>query len=195
MSALLEVRRLAIPDVIELLPKRFGDHRGYLSEVYNRQRFAAETGVAIDFIQINQSLSAEKATLRGLHFQAPPFAQTKLVVAVTGAAFDVAVDIRRGSPTYGKWVSVTLSSEKGNQVLVPAGFAHGFLTLEPDTIMQYQVDNPYSPTHEGGIRWDDPAIGINWPKAAAVPTLSERDAAFPPLGEIETPFRVGETRP
>jgi len=195
VSALLEVRRLAIPDVIELLPKRFGDHRGYLSEVYNRQRFAAETGVAIDFMQINQSLSAEKATLRGLHFQAPPFAQAKLIVAVTGAAFDVAVDMRRGSPTYGKWFSVTLSSENGNQVLVPAGFAHGFLTLAPDTIMQYQVDNPYSPTHEGGIPWDDPALAINWPIGAVVPTLSKRDAAFPPLGEIETPFRVEETRP
>ena len=195
MSALLEARRLAIPDVIELMPKRFGDHRGYLSEVYNKQRFAAETGVVIDFMQVNQSLSAEKATLRGLHFQAPPFAQAKLIVAVTGAAFDVAVDMRRGSPTYGKWVSVTLSSEKGNQVLVPAGFAHGFLTLAPDTIMQYQVDNPYSPTHEGGIRWDDPALAINWPIGAVVPTLSKRDAAFPPLGEIETPFRVEETRP
>jgi dTDP-4-dehydrorhamnose 3,5-epimerase len=188
VSALLEVRRLAIPDVLELLPKRFGDHRGYLSEVYNKQRFAAETGVAIEFMQINQSLSVEKGTLRGLHFQAPPFAQAKLVVAVSGAAFDVAVDLRRGSPTFGKWVSVVLSSAKGNQVLVPAGFAHGFLTLEPDTIMQYQVDNPYSPKHEGGVRWDDPALGIHWPKTTAAPTLSDRDAEFPPLGEIKTPF-------
>ena len=135
---MLEVRRLAIPDVIELLPKRFGDHRGYLSEVYNRQRFTTETGVAIDFIQINQSLSAEARCARP-HFR-PALRAKKLVVAVTGAAYDVAVDIRRDSRTYGKWVSVTLSSEKQIKIL-PAG---RLPDLEPDTIMQYQ-DNPYSP--------------------------------------------------
>jgi dTDP-4-dehydrorhamnose 3,5-epimerase len=194
VSALLEVRRLAIPDVIELVPKRFGDDRGYLSEVYNKQRFAEETGLAIDFIQINQSFSVGTATLRGLHFQAPPFAQTKLVAAVTGAAFDVAVDIRQGSPTFGKWAAVTLSSEKGNQVLVPAGFAHGFLTLAPGTIMQYQVDSPYSPRHDGGVRWDDPALAIDWPRGGAIPTLSKRDSAFPRLSEITSPFKFGELR-
>jgi dTDP-4-dehydrorhamnose 3,5-epimerase len=107
---------------------------------------------------------------------------------VRGAVFDVAVDIRLKSPTYGKWASALLSAEKGNQILVPAGFAHGFLTLEPDTIVQYQVDNPYAPAQDRGIRWDDPEIGIDWPLAGAVPTLSKRDAVFPRLGEIETPF-------
>jgi dTDP-4-dehydrorhamnose 3,5-epimerase len=194
MSPLLEVLRLAIPDVIELVPKRFGDERGYFSEIYNKQRFAEETGETIDFIQTNQSLSADKATLRGLHFQAPPFAQTKLVWTVRGAVFDVAVDIRRGSPTYGKWASVLLSAERGNQILVPAGFAHGFLTLEPDTIVQYQVDNPYAPAHDRGIRWDDPGIAVSWPLAGAVPTLSKRDAVFPYLDEIETPFRLAGER-
>jgi dTDP-4-dehydrorhamnose 3,5-epimerase len=188
MSALLEVKTLAIAGVLELVPKRFGDDRGYFCEVYNRQRFGEETGTAIGFVQTNQSLSADKATLRGLHFQAPPFAQTKLVWVVRGAVFDVAVDIRLKSPTYGKWASALLSAEKGNQILVPAGFAHGFLTLEPDTIVQYQVDNPYAPAQDRGIRWDDPEIGIDWPLAGAVPTLSKRDAVFPRLGEIETPF-------
>jgi len=188
LSPLLEVRRLAIADVLEIVPKRFGDNRGYFCEVYNQERFAAESGTALRFSQINQSLSAEKATLRGLHFQAPPFAQTKLVWVVRGAVFDVAVDIRAGSPTYGKWASVLLSAESGNQILVPAGFAHGFLTLEPDTIVQYQVDNPYSPDHDRGIRWDDPEIAVAWPLAGAAPTLSKRDAVFPLLAEITTPF-------
>lgn len=189
MSPLLEVRRLAIPEVAELVPKRFGDDRGYFCEIYNQQRFAEATGAAIGFVQTNQSLSADKATLRGLHFQAPPFAQTKLVWVVRGAAFDVAVDIRRGSPSYGKYASVMLSAETGNQILVPAGFAHGFLTLEPDTIVQYQVDNPYAPAHDRGIRWDDPVIAIPWPLAGKGPTLSKRDAVFPRLDEIETPLR------
>jgi dTDP-4-dehydrorhamnose 3,5-epimerase len=191
VNPLLEVRRLAIPEVMELTPKRFGDDRGYFCEVYNQTRFAEETGAAIGFIQTNQSLSAEKATLRGLHFQAPPFAQTKLVWAVRGAAFDVAVDIRLGSPTYGQWVSVSLSAERGNQILVPAGFAHGFLTLEPDTVVQYQVDNPYTPSHDRGIRWDDPSLKIDWPLAGAAPTLSKRDAAFLHLGAMTSPFRYG----
>jgi dTDP-4-dehydrorhamnose 3,5-epimerase len=194
MSPLLEVRRLAIPEVLELVPKRFGDDRGYFCEVYNKQRFAEGTGAAIDFVQTNQSLSADKATLRGLHFQAPPFAQSKLVWVVCGAAFDVAVDIRRDSPTYGKWASVMLSAETGNQILVPAGFAHGFLTLEPDTIVQYQVDRPYTPTHDRGIRWDDPGIAVAWPLAGEAPTLSKRDAVFPRLDEIETPFRFAGER-
>jgi dTDP-4-dehydrorhamnose 3,5-epimerase len=189
MSSLLEVRRLAVADVLELVPKRFGDNRGYFSEIYNQQRLAEESGTVIRFTQINQSLSAEKATLRGLHFQAPPFAQAKLVWVVSGAVFDVAVDIRAGSPTHGKWASVLLSAERGNQVLVPAGFAHGFLTLEPDTIVQYQVDNPYSPDHDRGIRWDDPEIAVAWPLSGAAPTLSKRDAVFPLFAEISTPFR------
>src|SRR6516165_5469400 len=188
MSTLLDVKPLAIADVLELVPKRFGDDRGYFCEVYNKQRFNEETGAAVNFVQTNQSLSADKGTLRGLHFQAPPLAQVKLVWVMRGAVYDVAVDMRSGSPTYGKWASVILSAEKGNQILVPAGFAHGFLTLEPDTIVQYQVDNHYAPAHEGGVRWDDPEIAVAWPLAGADPTLAKRDAAFPRLREIETPF-------
>lgn len=188
MSALLEVVPLAIPGVRELIPRSFGDGRGHFREVYNRKRFGEETGLAIDFVQSNQSWSAAKATLRGLHFQAPPFAQAKLVWAVRGSAFDVAVDLRLGSPAYGRWVAVVLSAEKGNQILVPPGFAHGFLTLEAETSVQYMVDNYYAPAHEFGLRWDDPTLAIDWPLDGAVPTLAARDAAFPRLAEVETPF-------
>jgi dTDP-4-dehydrorhamnose 3,5-epimerase len=192
-SSLLAIRRLAIPDVLELVPKSFGDNRGHFREVYNAKRFAEETGLAIEFVQSNQSYSAEKATLRGLHFQAPPFAQAKLVWAVRGSALDVAVDIRLGSPTFGRWTSVLLSAEEGNQILVPAGFAHGFLTLEAETSVQYMVDNHYAPSHDRGIRWDDPTIAIAWPVAGGSPTLSPRDAAFPCFAEIETPFSYLES--
>jgi dTDP-4-dehydrorhamnose 3,5-epimerase len=188
MTALLDLRPLAIPDVKELVPKSFGDGRGYFREVFNRKRFFEETGCPVDFVQNNLSSSAAKATLRGLHFQTPPFAQTKLVWAVRGSAFDVAVDIRKGSPTYGQWVAVMLSAEKGNQLLVPAGFAHGFLTLEAETSVQYMVDNYYAPANEGGIRWDDPFLAIEWPLDGAAPTLAARDAAFPLLAEVETPL-------
>jgi dTDP-4-dehydrorhamnose 3,5-epimerase len=188
MSGLLEVRPLAIPGVLELMPKSFGDGRGYFREAYNRKRFQEETGVAIDFVQSNQSYSAERGTLRGLHFQAPPFAQAKLVWAVRGAVFDVAVDIRFGSPTYGRWVSVVLVAERGNQILVPAGFAHGFVTLEANTSVQYMVDNHYAPSAEGGLRWDDPVLAIDWPLDGAAPTLTARDDDFPSLADLATPF-------
>ena len=191
MTSLLEVRRLAIPEVRELVPRSFGDGRGFFREVYNRKRFASETGVSIEFVQSNQSYSAETGTLRGLHFQAPPFAQAKLVWVVRGAIFDVAVDIRAGSPTFGRWAAVELSAEKGNQILVPAGFAHGFLTLTPETSVQYMVDAHYAPVHEGGICWDDPDLAIAWP-LDGTPKLSERDAAWPGLAEGGTPFRFEE---
>ena len=193
-ASTLSVRELDIPDVLELVPKSFGDNRGHFREVYNARRFTEETGLVVGFVQSNQSWSADKATLRGLHFQAPPFAQTKLVWAVHGTALDVAVDIRLGSPTFGRWVSLVLSAELGNQILVPAGFAHGFLTLEPETTIQYMVDNHYAPACDRGIRWDDPTIGIGWPLAGEVPTLSTRDAGFPRFAEIETPFSYLESK-
>jgi dTDP-4-dehydrorhamnose 3,5-epimerase len=187
VSAALEIRRLAIADVVELVPKRFGDDRGYFVELHNDTRMA-DAGFPIAFVQTNQSRSLARHTLRGLHFQAPPFAQAKLVWVVRGSAFDVAVDIRQGSPTYGKWASVVLSAEKGNQILMPAGFAHGFLTLEPETLVQYMVNSHYSVAHDRGIRWDDPELAIDWPLEGGAPTLSRRDTAFPFFAETRTPF-------
>lgn len=180
-------RRLAIPDVIEIAPQRFGDHRGWFSEVYNRAAFEAE-GVHIDWLQDNQSFSAQAGTVRGLHFQTPPFAQDKLVRVVTGAVFDVAVDIRKGSPTYGRWVGAELLAGQLNQMLVPTGFAHGFMTLTRDTQVLYKVSAPYSNVSEGAIRWDDPAIGIDWPELGSAPVLSDKDREAPLLADFDSPF-------
>ncbi|WP_213979716.1 dTDP-4-dehydrorhamnose 3,5-epimerase [Sphingomonas sp. dw_22] len=181
-----EFRRLAIPEVIEILPVKQGDHRGFFSEVYKRSAFEAE-GISIDWVQDNQSLSAEPGTVRGLHFQAPPFAQAKLVRVLRGAIFDVAVDIRRGSPSYGQWVGLELSSEKFNQLLIPAGFAHGFMTLTPDVEVLYKVDAPYARECEGAIRWNDPELAIEWP-ASVEPVLSAKDAEAPGFAGFESPF-------
>lgn len=180
-------RRLAISDVVEITPRRFGDDRGWFSEVYKRSEFEAE-GIAIDWVQDNQSLSAQAGTVRGLHFQAPPFAQDKLVRVLSGAVFDVAVDIRKGSPTYGRWVGVELLAGQLNQLLVPAGFAHGFMTLTRDTQVLYKVSAPYSKTDEGAIRWDDPALGIEWPELGIEPVLSDKDREAPLLGDFGSPF-------
>lgn len=180
-------RRLAIPEVIEIVPQRFGDHRGWFSEVYSRAAIEAE-GVHIDWLQDNQSLSAQAGTVRGLHFQIPPFAQDKLVRVLSGAVFDVAVDIRKGSPTYGRWVGAELLAGQLNQLLVPAGFAHGFMTLTRDTQVLYKVSAPYSKASEGAIRWDDPAIGIDWPELGSVPVLSEKDREAPLLADFDSPF-------
>ena len=178
---------LSIPDVKVLTPKKHGDHRGFFSEVYNRRSLTV-TGVDIDFVQDNHSLSAEKGTVRGLHFQTPPFAQDKLVRVARGSVFDVAVDLRRGSATYGRHVSVVLSAEAWNQVLVPIGFAHGFMTLEPDTEVIYKVSNYYAPDHDQGLLWNDPALGIAWPIAENEATLSEKDRRQPRFAELVTPF-------
>jgi len=180
-------RRLAIPEVIEVTPPKFGDHRGFFSEVFKRSAFEAE-GIEIDWVQDNQSLSAEPGTVRGLHFQVPPVAQAKLIRVLRGAIYDVAVDIRRGSSSYGKWVACELSAEKWNQLLVPAGFAHGFMTLTPDTEVLYKVDAPYSPANEGAILWDDPAIGIEWPRLGTAPILSGKDREAPLMADFNTPF-------
>lgn len=181
-----EFRRLAIPEVIEVTPPRFGDHRGFFSEVFKRAAFEAE-GLAIDWIQDNQSFSAEAGTVRGLHFQAPPFVQDKLIRVLRGSIFDVAVDIRKGSPSYGKWVAVELSAEKFNQLLIPGGFAHGFMTLTPDVEVLYKVSAPYARDSEGAIVWDDPDISIDWPRAGDA-ILSEKDAVAPRLADFDSPF-------
>ena len=183
----MQVRRLAISDVVEITPPRFGDHRGYFSETYKRDAFEAE-GIHIDWMQDNQSFSSPVGTVRGLHFQAPPFAQDKLVRVLRGAVFDVALDIRRGSPTYGQWVGLELSAEMGNQLLVPIGFAHCFMTLQPDTEVLYKVSAKYSKEHEGAIRWDDPALAIGWPGVGVEPTLSDKDREAPLFADFVSPF-------
>lgn len=185
----MQVETTAIPEVKILTPKRFGDARGYFCEAYNRQAFAA-AGFDYDFCQDNQSLSSEVGTLRGLHCQTPPFAQTKLVRVLSGRIFDVAVDIRSGSRTYGKWVGVELSAENFRQLLIPVGFLHGFVTLEPQTTVLYKVTAPYSASHDFGVIWDDPDIAIAWPEEAARPVLSEKDARQPRLSDFANPFRV-----
>jgi len=169
-------------------PRRHGDARGWFVETYNRDTFAA-AGIACTFVQDNHSLSAPAFTLRGLHFQTPPRAQDKLVRCIRGRIFDVAVDVRAGSPTWGRWVGAELSADNGHQLFVPVGFAHGFLTLEPDCEVAYKCSDTYAPDHDGGISWDDPAIGIRWPlPAGATPELSAKDARQPALADFDSPF-------
>jgi dTDP-4-dehydrorhamnose 3,5-epimerase len=179
----MQIRRLELDGVLEIVPKRFGDPRGFFSETYSRQRLG-DAGIDIDWVQDNQSFSADVGVLRGLHFQVGPFAQDKLVRVLRGSIFDVAVDLRRGSPTYGQWESCVLSAREGNQLLVPIGFAHGFVTLEPDVEVFYKVSAPYAPDCERGIRWSDPMIGIAWPLEGREPVLSSKDASAPLLADI-----------
>ncbi len=186
----LRVRHLKIdnhPVAVELFPDRFGDARGFFSETYNQTEMK-KNGIELDFVQDNHSLSTEIGTLRGLHFQTPPFAQAKLVRVVRGAIFDVAVDIRAGSPTFGKHVYLTLSAEAWNQILVPEGFAHGFCTLERNTEVVYKVNAPYSKDHDKGILWSDPALGIEWPQLNCQFTCSEKDKTLPRLEDLPDCF-------
>ncbi len=182
----MKVRELGIPGVLEIVTERFSDERGFFSETYNAARFAA-IGIGTVWVQDNHSLSAPKNVLRGLHFQAAPFAQQKLVRAVRGAAFDVVVDIRPGSPTFRKWTAVEISAKAWNQVFVPEGMAHGVLTLEPDTELVYKVSALYSPEHDRTIRFDDPGLAIDWPVAGDRVILSKKDAAAPFLRDLAGP--------
>jgi dTDP-4-dehydrorhamnose 3,5-epimerase len=179
----MDVASLAIPDVKLITARRMGDARGFFSETYSRRRFA-EAGLVADFVQDNFSLSRPRGTVRGLHFQRAPFAQAKLVRVLRGAIYDVAVDIRPGSPSYGRHVAVELSADTGSAVLIPEGFAHGFCTLLPDTEVFYKVNRDYAPKHEGGILWNDPALGIDWPVEADAAVLSDRDRAWPRLADL-----------
>ena len=181
------VEDTAIPDVKIITPKKFGDRRGFFSETYNR-RAAAEAGIHLEFVQDNHSLSADVGTIRGLHFQSAPFAQDKLVRAPRGRILDVAVDLRRSSPTFGRHVAVELSQENWRQLLVPIGFAHGFCTLEPETEVFYKVTNYYSPAHDHGLAFDDPALGIAWPVDAAKAILSDKDRRLPRLADCPLYF-------
>lgn len=179
----MDVVSLDIPDVKIIRPKKFGDHRGFFSETYNKKTFEA-AGLHYDFVQDNQSLSAEVGTVRGLHFQLPPFAQDKLVRVVRGAILDVAVDIRKDSPTFGRHVSAVISAAEWNQILVPVGFAHGFCTLEPDTEVIYKVTNYYSPEHDRGLLWNDPELGIDWRVSADKARLSDKDHKHPTFAQL-----------
>lgn len=179
-----EIHPTRLEGVLEIVPARFGDTRGFFSETYNATRLA-EAGIDLIFVQDNHSLSARRGVLRGLHYQLPPRAQDKLVRVVRGAIFDVAVDIRRGSPTFAQWVGVELSAEKWNQLLVPKGFAHGFVTLTENTEVVYKVTDYYSPEHDRSIRYDDPDIAIDWPVAADQLQLSDKDRAAARLATVE----------
>ncbi|MFM9853421.1 MAG: dTDP-4-dehydrorhamnose 3,5-epimerase [Sphingomonadaceae bacterium] len=173
--------------VVHFTPRRFEDARGWFVETWNAKREEAQ-GVTAVFCQDNQSFSAQANTLRGLHFQRPPFAQAKLVRCLRGSIFDVAVDLRRASPTYKQWVSAELSSARGNQLFIPAGYAHGFLTLEADCEVAYKVDAYYAPHADGGVRWDDGDIGITWPLSGTMPVLSVKDEGLPMLVDAEFDF-------
>ncbi len=184
----MQIEQTALPGVMVITPARFGDARGWFSETWNAPRLRA-AGIELDFVQDNQSFSAAPFTLRGLHYQRPPHAQDKLVRCTRGRIFDVAVDVRRASEQYGQWVGVELSAASGAQLLVPKGFLHGFLTLEPDCEVQYKCTDIYAPDCDGGIAWDDPAIGIDWPLPAGVrPQLSDKDAAAMALAGFDSPF-------
>ena len=170
-----------IPAIKILAPKKFGDHRGFFSETFNQKTFAELVGAGVEFVQDNQSLSVEKGVVRGLHYQLPPMAQDKLVRVTRGAILDIAVDIRRGSPTFGKHVAAVISAENWRQIFIPIGFAHGFVTLEPNTEVLYKVSNYYSPKDERGILWNDPALRIDWGIDAAAAVTSEKDRKYPTL--------------
>jgi dTDP-4-dehydrorhamnose 3,5-epimerase len=187
MMSMLDIEPTAIPEVKILTPKRFDDGRGFFSEVYNRKRYE-DAGVKLDFVQDNHSLSEKAGTIRGLHFQTAPFAQDKLVRVLRGRILDVAVDLRKSSPTFGQHVAVELSAKNWRQLLVPIGFAHGFCTLEPDTEVLYKVTNYYSAAHDGGLALDDPTLGIEWPVSLGDAILSEKDRKHPRLANLATCF-------
>ena len=171
-----------------LVPQRFSDERGFFSETYNR-KICLAMGLNVDFVQDNYSLSRDVGTLRGLHFQAPPYAQSKLVRCGRGALFDVVVDIRRGSPTYGQWVGYVLSADNWHQIYVPIGFAHGFVTLEPDSEIVYKCSDYHAPEAERSLRWD--SCDIKWPFQGK-PILSDKDAIAPFLQDLDSPFTYGD---
>lgn len=183
----LEVRSLELEGLVEIRPKRFSDDRGFFSEVW-REDAMAEAGLDVHFVQDNHSYSKARGVLRGMHFQSPPAAQEKLVRVSRGAVFDVAVDVRPGSATYGQWAGLVVSAREWNQLYIPKGFAHGFVTLEDDTEVMYKVSAAYAPELDRAIRFDDPAIGIDWPIDRGSVTLSDKDRSAPLLSEIDTGF-------
>ncbi|AXI54334.1 dTDP-4-dehydrorhamnose 3,5-epimerase (plasmid) [Pseudoseohaeicola sp. NH-UV-7] len=182
----MRITKTDLPDLLILEPARFGDERGFFSESWNRKTLQ-DQGINIEFVQDNHSLSAAVNTVRGLHFQSPPHAQAKLVRCGRGVLFDVAVDVRRGSPAFGRWFGIELSAENGRQLLVPAGFLHGFATRAPDTEIIYKCSDYYAPECDGAVRFDDPAIGIDWGLSGPA-ILSDKDAGAQMLDAFDTPF-------
>ncbi|TDB55448.1 dTDP-4-dehydrorhamnose 3,5-epimerase [Bacillus sp. CBEL-1] len=181
----MKIIKTKFDDAVVIEPKVFGDHRGFFTESYNKTLFV-QHGIDMDFIQDNHSLSQQSGTLRGMHYQLAPKAQTKLVRVTRGAIYDVIIDIRKGSPTYGQWQGFILSADNKRQLLVPKGFAHGFCTLVENTEVQYKVDELYSPEHDRGIAWNDPVLKIDWP--VNEPVLSEKDTKHPTLAEADNNF-------
>jgi dTDP-4-dehydrorhamnose 3,5-epimerase len=185
----MEFRTFELDGPFEILPHKIEDERGYFSEIFRSDLFGERVS-GVEFVQENQSLSVRPGTIRGLHFQSPPQAQGKLVRCISGTLFDVAVDLRNGSPTYGRWLSVTLSAHRNNLLWVPVGFAHGFCTLEPNSIISYRVTNYYSRDHDKGLAWNDPNVGVEWPAIADPGTLSTKDGAQPALAELPAYFSM-----
>lgn len=180
------VSQSSLNDVLIITPRRFGDHRGFFSESWNRKALEAEGVFLPEFVQDNHSMSSEVGTVRGLHFQSPPHAQGKLVRCGRGAIFDVAVDVRKGSPSYGQWFGLELSYENGKQLWVPAGFLHGFMTLEPNSEIIYKCTDHYAPECDGAVRWD--SCGIDWPIDKFSPVISDKDAVAIPFANFDSPF-------
>lgn len=183
----MDVENLTLPGLMVLKPRRFSDPRGYFLETYNEKAFAA-AGIAARFVQDNQSLSVAQGTVRGLHFQLPPAAQAKLVRVLQGSVYDVAIDLRVGSPTYGQSDAATLTAEGGEQIFVPRGFAHGFCTLEPNTVVAYKVDEFYAPASDSGLIWNDPTLAVRWPVAASEAMLSGKDKTLGRFADFKSPF-------
>ncbi len=183
----MEVSETALPGVLVLRPRRFQDDRGWFSESWSARQLK-DAGLVFDWVQDNHSHSVEKGTVRGLHFQSPPMAQTKLVRVARGAVTDVAVDVRVGSPTFGMWIAEELSEENGAQLLVPKGFLHGFVTLRPGTDVLYKVDAFYSGEHDGAVRFDDPDLAVDWGIDPPTAVLSDKDARAPRLADWDSPF-------
>ena len=185
----MQYTRFSIQGLVLVTPKRFGDARGWFAETFRLREFREEVA-DVTFVQDNMSLSADAGTVRGLHCQSPPHAQGKLVGVVRGAVTDVAVDARRGSPTYGEHVAVELSADTGAQLWVPAGFLHGFATLAPDTVVAYKVTDTYAPDCDGNVAWDDPELAIDWGIDAGTATLSDKDRAAPRWADWKSPFAM-----
>ena len=183
----MEIEQTKIPGCLILTPKRHRDNRGFFSECWNNKTYAAH-GIEIDFVQDNHSFNNEAGVVRGMHFQAPPHSQIKLVRCGHGLLYDVVVDVRLGSPTYGEWIGEELSFENGRQLLVPHGCLHGFMTLTPNTEIIYKCSDYYAPGMDGGVRFDDPDIGIEWPLGAITPILSDKDRDAPLLKDFTSPF-------
>ena len=183
----MELHRATLEGVVVLVPRRFADERGYFSETWN-QKLLQDAGIDCQFVQDNQSFSRHPGTIRGLHYQSPPHAQSKLVRVSKGSIVDVAVDVRRGSPTYGRWVSEIISAENGRQLLVPKGFLHGFATLEPDCEVIYKVTEHYAQDCDGTVRFDDPDLNIDWQLGANKPVLSNKDANAGLFADFQSPF-------